>query len=57
VIQLIGEQITTSTVRTDPILSLQKEKEGKFDMAAEEAAIAQQMAALNQAMGVPSQPP
>jgi len=36
---------------------LQKEKEGKFDMAAEEAAIAQQMAALNQAMGVPSQPP
>jgi hypothetical protein len=37
---LIGQQITTSAVRTDPILCLQKEKEGKFDMAAEEAAIA-----------------
>ena len=54
---MIGKNIVASTVRTDPILSLQKEKEGRFDMAAEEAAIAQQMAALNQAMGVPNQPP
>jgi len=38
---MIGNQITTSGVRTDPVLSLQKEKEGKFDMASEEAAIAQ----------------
>ena len=40
---MIGENLTKSTVRMDPLLADQKEKEGKFDMVAEEAAIAQQM--------------
>jgi hypothetical protein len=40
----------------DPLMADQKEKEGKFDMAAEEAAIAQQMQQMNQALGVAPTP-
>jgi hypothetical protein len=54
--KMVGEYIAQSATRVDPVLSVEKEKEGRFDMAAEEAAIAQQMAALNQAMGVQPQP-
>jgi hypothetical protein len=50
--RMVGEHIVSSAVRTDPVLAIEKEKEGKFDMAAEEAAIAAQMQAINQAMGV-----
>lgn len=53
--RMIGEQLTSSQVRTDPILAIEKEKEGKFDMATEEANIAQQVNAMNQAMGVQPQ--
>ena len=44
---MVGEQIVASSVRNDPILAVEKEKEGKFDMQAEEAAIAAQMSAIN----------
>lgn len=50
--RMVGEHIVSSAVRSDPILAVEKEKEGKFDMQAEEAAIAAQMSAINQAMGV-----
>jgi hypothetical protein len=52
--RMVGEHIMSSDARTDPILAIEKEKEGKFDMEAEEAAIAAQMQAINQAMGVPT---
>lgn len=57
VMRIVGEAVASSNIRTDAILSIEKEKEGKFDMAAEEAAIAQQMAQMHQAMGVPPQNP
>jgi hypothetical protein len=45
--RMVGEHIMSSDARTDPILAIEKEKEGKFDMEAEEAAIAAQMQAIN----------
>jgi len=56
VLRLVGEKLPKSTVRMDPLMADQKEKEGKFDMAAEEAAIAQQMQQMNQALGVAPTP-
>lgn len=54
--RMIGEHIVSSEVRNDPVLSVEKEKEGQFDMVREEAFIAQQMVAMNQAMGIAPQP-
>jgi hypothetical protein len=41
VMRMVGEFISASNTRTDEILALEKEKEGVFDMARDEAAIAQ----------------
>jgi hypothetical protein len=56
VLRAVGEWIVNSPTRTDPTLCALKEKEGVFDMAAEEAEIAGMMQQLHGPMaGAPQQ--
>ena len=41
VMRMVAEHVSSCDIRTDEILSVEKAKEGVFDMAKEEAAIAQ----------------